>query len=450
MVASVSRLTPNRGSISGALAAYRAARLQACLSELNGLESVEAALLRARAFLRLSDPKRAKNALDRVEPSGDRDRSESSLLLAVARARMGDEDAASFMRDAFVYSVSSLDAALEAEVEYYRAALAFADGKLSKANQACLRALDVASTGNASKAGGIVPLAHVISRTEELLGVIGAGEGDYGKWQRYAQAALATLDGCHTRDAFQEAFALRNLALLARDFDTNQDANALAERIRTFEWTADLTRPRFATLESLGWCSALRGDVPGALRNFRNAADAATIVPERVNVAVDRALIARELGHRAMVTEEVGHALELTDNYDWNQAPGDYCLVLLPLAQIAAALDATRARKALKTYGHIRDSMDSAYVGRLELRVRAEESYAHGIVLRAEGRTSASGERLQNAFTMWTRIGFEWRAARAALELAELNAGDVYRLAVRRDLLQRPASIFAQRARLVA
>jgi len=39
---------------------------------------------------------------------------------------------------------------------------------------------------------------------------------------------------------------------------------------------------------------------------------------------------------------------------------------------------------------------------------------------------------------------------RAALELAELNAGDVFRLAVRRELKRRPDSLFSSRARLVA
>ena len=38
----------------------------------------------------------------------------------------------------------------------------------------------------------------------------------------------------------------------------------------------------------------------------------------------------------------------------------------------------------------------------------------------------------------------------AALELTELDAGDVFRLAVRRELKRRPNSIFSVRARLVA
>jgi len=47
-------------------------------------------------------------------------------------------------------------------------------------------------------------------------------------------------------------------------------------------------------------------------------------------------------------------------------------------------------------------------------------------------------------------IAFEWRAARAALELAEMDADNVFRLAVKRELHRRPDSLFAERARKVA
>lgn len=82
--------------------------------------------------------------------------------------------------------------------------------------------------------------------------------------------------------------------------------------------------------------------------------------------------------------------------------------------------------------------------------MQAEEDYTHGLVLRAEGRLDASAERLRAAFSTWQQIGYAWRAARAALELAELGAGEVFRVAVRRELRERPQSVFATRARLIA
>lgn len=217
-----------------------------------------------------------------------------------------------------------------------------------------------------------------------------------------------------------------------------------------FAWTDDISRVKFTTLEALGWCSALHGDTVDALRLFRSAAEAASTVPERVLIAVDRALLARESGSRAFALEEVEHALKLSDGFDWNGAAGDYRTALLSLAQVSAPIAPARAREALDRYTRIRSAMDASFAARLEERVRAEEAYTAGIVLRAEGRLSASAERLTFAFSTWERIGYEWRAGRAALELAELNAGDVFRLAVARELSRRPESYFADRARAVA
>ncbi len=453
MLASVTRLTPRLGSFPDALAAFRAARLQVCLSELNGIDSVSAATLRARSFLRLGDPEAALTALTNLQTQGreSRDLGEIALLRAVAQSRLGDEQAKDAFQDAIVYSISSTDPALEAEVEFYNGLTAFGEESLLEARAACRRGLDVASEARKfTRNEGYIPLEHVVSRIEELLGVIDAADGRYQDWLGHARLALAMHDRCTISDVYIQAFALKNLTLLARDFDIADDAQLLAKRVPALAWTADVCRVEFTSVEALGWCSALRGDVVGALRLFRRASKVASTEPEHVYVAVDRALVARECGHRAMVVEEIEHALAIADGYDWSKAPGDYRFALLALAQTAAAIAPIRAREMLDRYTGIRNAIDATFATRIEPRARAEEAYTHGLVLRAEGRQAASMERLQTAFETWETIGFEWRSARAALELAELDAGEVFRLAVRRELFQRPDSIFAMRARLVA
>jgi len=450
--ASVTRLQPLLGSFDEALLKFRAAHLHACLSMLHGIESPEAATLRARTSLRLGDPKGARDGLRGFKFRRDGDRAEAALLLAVAHSRLGDREQsdAAFL-DAFVVSVSSSDVGLEAEVEYYRGLTAFADSNLSEARSACLRGLAVVNAASpSSKTRGSIPLEHVISRTEELLGVIEAGQGRYHAWLGYARKALATLDGCATPDVFQEAFALRNLAILARDFDIADDVRIVETRVPTFAWTNDICRVEFATAEALGWCFALRGNCIEALRLFRQADESASTIPERVIIGVNRALVAREFGHGPSVNEEIQHALKLARTFDWEMAAGDTRYALLAIAQIAAKTATPHAREMLDRHTAIRVAIDGTSVARLEPGARAEEAYTHGLVLRAEGRLTDSAERLQVAFETWASIGFEWRSARAALELAELGAGDVFRLAIRRELLQRPESVFAARARLIA
>lgn len=452
MLASVTRLSPRLGSMENALVAFRAAQIQRCLSELHGIDSITATSLRARTFLRLGNPKAAFTALESTQAHESRDQAETALLRAVALWRLGDQEQANdSFRDALVYSVSSIDRALEAEVDFYQGLTAFGEGDLARAREACNAGLDVASaTGFVRRIEGVVPLEHVVSRTEELLGLIDAAEGRYQDWIGHAREALAILDRCTIPDAFQEAFALKNLSILARDFDIEQDARLLAKRVPSFGWTEDICHVEFTTVEALGWCSALRGDSVEALRLFRRAEDAASTPPERIIVGVDRALLAREFGHRAMVIEEIEHALTLALRFNWEKAAGDTRDALLVLAQVAAPVTPARAREALDRYTAIRNSMDSTLAARIEPRARAEEAYTHGLVLRAEGRVTVSTERLRAAFETWDSIGFKWRAARAALELTELDAGDVFRLAVRRELQQRPNSIFSDRARLVA
>lgn len=452
MLASVVQLRPRAGSFERALAAFRSASIKVCLSELSGLQTPAASHLRARANLRIGSPDDALQALCSPEFTDSRGRGEAALLLAVARQRLGDADAAeAALSDAAVFSISAADPALAAEVDFFRGLFALGRGDLDAAKASLQNGLE--TTGQpwpASLKSGFVPHSHVIARIQELLGIVSVANGDYMEQLEFVRASLETLDSCAIKDAFQESFVLRNLAILARDFDVNDDSERLGIRIASFPYTAEIGAVCFTTREALAWCSALRGDVLNALRHLRSAESSASIVPERVILGIDRALLAREAGHQQMVTEEIENAIELSESFDWNEAAGDSRDALLVLAQSAAHLFPNKARRALDRYSAITRSMDITYAARIEPRARAEEDYTHGVVLRSEGRLGASMERLESAFKTWDSIGYAWRAGRAALELAELGAGEVFRLAVRRELHRRPESPFAKRARLVA
>lgn len=453
MSASVTRLRPRPGSYKRGLAAYRAARLRHCLGELTGVEAFAASALRARAYLRLGNAEEALASLWDERVTGGRDRAELAMLRGAANSRLGHQTrAASEFVDAVVYAVSAAEAPLEAEVYFYQGLFALGRGELDDAREACARALERARTPELfplASREDVVPPEHVVARVEELLGIVDGASGDYSAQIAHAREALAVYEASGTTDVYVEAFALRNLAILARDFDL-PDAGTVRERAGRLAWTEDIARVHFTTAEALGWCAALRGDAVAALGLFRAAADAATTVPERVLIAVDRARLAREAGYAPMSIEEIDYALESASTLDWNDAAGDYRNVLLDLAVAAAPVAPLGARGALERYGAIRKAMDPTFASRIEARVRAEEDFAHGIVLRAEGRLDESRRRLESAFATWTAIGYEWRAGYAALELSEIGAGDVFRLAVRRELATRPNSFYANRAAAIA
>jgi len=251
-------------------------------------------------LLRLGDPRAGLTALAGSEPETNQERAEVALLQAVAHFRLEDDkQPGELLRDAFVYSVSATDLALEAEVHLYKALSALGKNDVCAARDLCQTALEVAHTpqyGNLrSRSQGIVPLEHVVSRAQELLGIIAATEGLYQASMEHAREALITLDRCAIPDVFQQAFALRNLAIHSRDFDIEADARMLALRVPALAWTEDIGRVEFTTYEALGWCAALRGKSVEALRFFRRAEAVATTDPERILVGVDRALFAREL-----------------------------------------------------------------------------------------------------------------------------------------------------------
>ncbi|GAC1518909.1 MAG: hypothetical protein NVS2B3_15120 [Vulcanimicrobiaceae bacterium] len=453
MLASVSRLTPRFSTFAEALESFRAAHYRRSLSQLHGIDSIAASTLRARTHLRLGNPRAVRDELADVSVSPARERAEVALLLGVAYSRLGNVDLAlDAMRDAFAYCVSSMDYVLEAEIEYYRGLTALGENDLIEGREAASRGLAIAKSSlwSAQNVAAVVPAEHVVSRLLELVALLDATEGRYAESSSGLRESLAVLDRCTVRDAFQEGYALRNLSIIARDFDMEDDAYRLLQRVSAFEWTDDIRAVEFAAVEALGWCAALRGDDVGALQQFRRGQAIASTAPERITISVDRALLAREAGYRAMMVEEIEHALIDARLFEWETAAGDSRDALLALTQVAAASVPTVAREMLDRYTKIRNAMDKRYIARIEPRVRAEEDYSHGLVLRAENRLAASAERLQAAFETWKQIGYEWRAGRAALELAELDAGDIFRLAVRRELSRRPRSVFATRARLVA
>ena len=405
-------------------------------------------------MLRLGTPEQAVDALKHIDTGGlsDAGRSDYALLSAVAAGRLGQADKASkHLTEARVFAISSNDISLESEGNYYRALAAFGANDLTEAAAICDQTLATIGVKNSAPTGsGMIPLDHVTSRVLELRGMIYGIEGSYDAHATFSRAALAKLDASIVPDVFQEAFALRNLTILARDFDVVSDAAAMQDRVPNLSWTEDLAAVGFATYEALAWCLALRGDCIGALRNLRAAEKHITSGAEGVILSVDRAVFAREHGHIPMVVDELEHAADLARGVNWNDAAGDTRDALLSLAQAAAPMSSRMAREMLDRYTNISKAMNPNYASRIEPRTRAQENFTHGLVLRSEGRDHASMERLTDAFQIWHAIGYEWRASRAAVELAEMNAGEKYKLVVRREISQRPTSIFAARARLVA
>ena len=202
---------------------------------------------------------------------------------------------------------------------------------------------------------------------------------------------------------------------------------------------------KFYILRSLGWSSALRGNHIGAFREFRGAAAIAPSTALKVWALADRAYLGRELGEHALSRDELEGAAELACRIDWNTIVGDDRAALLHLAKQTAAVAPARARALFDTYRRIKSTLGHDSLNRVDRRLRAHESFAAGVIARAENAARPARAKLRDAFEIWHAIGYRWQAATAAIELAELGGEPGHLAYAAAEARARPNSWLARR-----
>ena len=373
---------------------------------------------------------------------------ERYALLAAAFTRLGRfDEAADSLTNARAYAYGSCSTGLEAEVEYFAGLSAYAQGDIAEFEDANHRILTFAEAADAfgDTASFAVPLAHTRARAYEALGAVALARGRYHDQASYARKALREIDDAPFPDVWIAATNVMNLALLASNYDLFEHVEYLRERLAAMPWTQDLAFRRFASLDAFGWHLALRGDNIGAFRQFRIAGAAATTCPERVLASVNRARLSYELGHEPIAIEELEHALELSKQFDWNGVGDDERPALLQLAQAAAAIVPDEANIALQQYRKLRTRFSALSLSPVEPWHAAEEDFTEGLIARAKGNPIRAIDCFLKAHEKWTAVSIDWGAARAAIELAELGAGERFVREARREAVKRPASWMARR-----
>ena len=142
----------------------------------------------------------------------------------------------------------------------------------------------------------------------------------------------------------------------------------------------------------------------------------------RLAATLDRAILARELHQAIMAREELDYAERLSAQIDWANILGEARHVLLSLAEVLAHRSATKARGARSNdIAALRRSLRRIFSESADRRWQADEAFAEAVVLRAEGQNDRAIVFFAKAFEIWDAVGYPWRAARAALELAEIS-----------------------------
>jgi DNA-binding CsgD family transcriptional regulator len=381
--------------------------------ESGATPSYEAQLLAARILLK-RDENRAVAFLIRRPPKGkaSRERAEWALLLAVGYARMRDFERADHYFDAAAKHARS--PAHHATLAYQVARRYMLEGRLAEAR----RLADGMSCDKSSEAR---------VRRELLESFILSHE------ERYRESAERTiraieLIGERRADHLEEWFhAVHNLAVLGRELPMPEAAEiARAEVDADVDWPPDVAVQRFQALKAVGWSRALQGDLLGCFRYLR-AAERSTPNPAfEAIVLLDRAYFARIVGEKNWACNEVATAEALFDRIDWDDAPGDERVGLLLMAEAIVEYNPEKAHYFLARYNVLGKMRSPVMLFAFDQRSEALAAYCEGLVRLKSGEPGAE-EALRKAWAVFDRIGYDWRAGRAAMRLFEATGDERWR-----------------------
>lgn len=398
-------------------AAYRRAEFTIAAAALDELAAgnrplpMEAALLRARIYLRRREPAAALDYVTRQAArfTTARARAEAAMLGGAAYARLGDERAADaqFERAA---GLAESDAVLATELRYQRALAAWIARKLGRAEE-LLDDLDRAH-----------PSADLVLEARVLRGAVAASRGNLAEQGAILLDALRLAHDAPDPPILAWAVVASQIAYLAREMPSVALRDAAYAELSAVPWTDDLGEYRFTMLRAVGWRHALDGDYFNAFRRLKGAHAAAPSDGWRVMSSCDRAYFATVLGERRWAEQELSDAHELAASVPWTTLDGEECFALLVLAELTAPRDPALALSYVARYKDGGTRFARTLASSDDRRVTAMESYSFGVVQRALGDAREAERLVREAWTIYDRIGYDWRAGRAANLLAALTA----------------------------
>jgi len=375
--------------------------------------SYEDYLLRARILLK-QDQNRAVAFLIRRPPKGraSAQAGQWALLLGIGYARLRDFERADHH---FALASRSLKSAADrAQLAYQRARRWMLEGRLDDAWR-CADEMDRDRTA-ATKIAQEMLRSFIFCHEERYL--------------ESARSLLRAIDliGPRRERHLEEWFhAVQNLALLGRELSFEEAAAVARREIdRPIEWPNDFRVQRFQALKAVGWACALRGDILGCFRYLRAAEQSVPSAAFKTILLLDRSYFARIVGEPNWALDEITKAEAIAESVDWSVLPGEERVGLLLLALATSSLDAERGRYYLARYKALDKIRSPLLLFAFDRRMEAMAAYTEGVVRLNAGDRGAE-EALRIAWGTFDRIGYDWRAALAAMRLFEVTKKDRWR-----------------------
>ncbi len=235
----------------------------------------------------------------------------------------------------------------------------------------------------------------------------------------------ATLDGAEPVDVPTLATSIHALAQVSFEMADGAGIAAARKASDALAWTADVRVQQFMTIRALGWDAFMRGNPGHAQWGFKEARAIAPTAPWRIMGHLDRAYVARTSGNEFWALEELAQADALAFDVAWETSYGEERQVLVSLAQMHAAGDAARAQRYASMYARMgTESVNPALAVHADPRASAMALYAQGCIEQTLGRREAAVAALREAFAIFERASFHYRANLAATTLAELTSDE--------------------------
>jgi DNA-binding CsgD family transcriptional regulator len=241
--------------------------------------------------------------------------------------------------------------------------------------------------------------------------------------ERYAEQAEAVngvldLIG-ERREQFAEDWyaAVHTLAVLARELPLERCAKrARAEVDVDFSWSPDFATSHFQALKAVAWCRALAGDEFNCFRYLRQAQHVNVGPVWKAILHLDRAYFASIVGEEQWAANEFSSAEDLAERINWEETIGEERIALLLLAELATMHAPKRAPFYIARFHHLGKLRSNLQHFAFDDRLAAMAAYSTGLVRLASGDERAE-EYLRDAWRTFDRIGYDVRAALAAMAL---------------------------------
>lgn len=404
---------PVKGTVEEARAAFQSANFDTAAEQLHRVLSqspaaVEAALLLARVELRRGDPPGAVAALTRHVRNARREaKAEAAMLKGVAFSRLGDmASSRAQFRDAA--SLLKPEDELRGELTYHTAAAEWIERRLDRAAKFLNQIPPVRSP-------------DLDLHVSILRGAIASANENLPEQGALLLQALRRLRSPKDAEVYLYGMLITHIASLSEELPGTELRDAAIVHVDKVPWTSEIADLHFHAVRAIAWRHALEGDEFSAFRRLKEALATANSDAWRVAALTDRAYLAAALGEKRWAAQELRDAHELASTIDWNAVAGEEKLALPVLAEMFAERDPAVAIAYVTTFTNIGKNYPRILSSRHDRRVEALEAYSLGRVQLALGERGEAKRLLTQAWSIYSEFGMPWRAARAALAIAQIE-----------------------------